>query len=86
MNGSMTIVESVPDKSVKLKLMFEGFDDPLMVNIQLEPVAEGTKVTWTDEGKSGNNPIYKYMCLMMDSMIGGSMEKSFDNIKKICEE
>ncbi|MCO4294789.1 SRPBCC family protein [Solitalea sp. MAHUQ-68] len=85
MNGSMTITESVPNKHVKILLQFEGFDDPLQANIDMEPVAEGTKVTWTDEGKLGKNPVYKYMGLMMDKMMGGNMEKSFENIKKQCE-
>lgn len=84
-NGAMEITESVPNKQIKMTLRFEGFDDPMLGDFQFAPVAEGTQVTWTDEGKTGNNPFFKYMCLMMDSMIGGNMEKSFANVKKICE-
>jgi hypothetical protein len=86
MNGSITITESIPNKSVKMSLAFEGFDDPLYGNIQFEPVPEGTKVSWTDEGKMGNNPMYKYLGLFMDSMMGNNMEKSFANIKTLCEK
>ncbi|WP_165784686.1 SRPBCC family protein [Solitalea longa] len=82
MNGSMTIIESAPNQHIKLLLMFEGFDDPLIATIQFEAVPEGTKVTWTDQGKLGKNPVYKYMGLMMDKMMGKNMEQSFENINK----
>ncbi|MNW05941.1 hypothetical protein D3C71_2022690 [compost metagenome] len=68
-----------------MTLRFEGFDEPMLGNFQFEQAGNGTKVTWTDKGSMGNNPIYKYMGLMMNSMIGGNMEKSFENVKKICE-
>ncbi|SMO44155.1 SRPBCC family protein [Solitalea koreensis] len=86
MNGSMTITESIPNKLVKLTLLFEGFNDPLLGEVQFDEVPEGTKVTWTDEGNMGNNPMYKIMGLFMDSMMGKNMEKSFLNVKGICEK
>ncbi|MOA18605.1 Polyketide cyclase / dehydrase and lipid transport [compost metagenome] len=84
-NGAMEITESTPNKEIKMTLRFEGFDKPMLGDFQFEPVANGTKVTWTDKGSMGNNPFYKYMGLMMNSMIGGNMEKSFENVKKLCE-
>lgn len=84
--GEMTIVKSEPPKNFEFTIVFEGFDNPMYGYVTLEPVAEGTKVTWTDKGNMGNNPLYKYMALFMDGMMGGNMDKSFDNIRKIVEQ
>ena len=83
--GEMTIVKSEPGKELDFTIAFEGFDEPMYGFVTLEPVAEGTKVTWMDKGNMGNNPLYKYMGLFMDGMMGGNMEKSLDNVRKAVE-
>ncbi|MGX5820997.1 SRPBCC family protein [Chitinophaga lutea] len=84
--GTMTITESVPGQRVKFNIVFGGFDDPMYGDIQLEAVPEGTRVTWENKGRMGNNPLYKWMGLFMDKMMGSAIDKSFDNIRKICEK
>lgn len=84
--GEMTIVKSDPPKAMEFTIAFEGFDDPMYGYVNFEAVPEGTKVTWTDKGNMGNNPLYKYMGLFMDNMMGSNMEKSFENIRRVVEK
>ncbi|WP_343704164.1 SRPBCC family protein [Chitinophaga sp.] len=84
--GEMTIVKSEPPKTMEFTIAFEGFDEPMYGYVNFEAVPEGTKVTWTDKGSMGNNPLYKYMGLFMENMMGGNMEKSFDNIRRVVEK
>lgn len=84
--GEMTITKSEPPSTMEFTIAFEGFDDPMIGIVTFEPVAEGTRVTWTDKGEMGNNPMYKYMGLFMDKMMGDNMDQSLENIRKTCEK
>ncbi|MFZ4542184.1 MAG: SRPBCC family protein [Rickettsiales bacterium] len=82
--GTMTISESMPNKSVQLKLVF---DKPLPgeadSEILLTPEASGTKVTWSMSGKK--DFMGKLMGLIMDcdKMIGDQYEKGLANLKAV---
>ena len=82
--GSMTILESKPNEKIHIKL---DFVKPMAatndVHFTFEPEGDGTKVTWTMDGK--NNFFCKAMCLFMDmdKMVGGEFEKGLADIKKV---
>jgi hypothetical protein len=85
--GSMTILDSQPNKRVQIKLdfirPFEGTSD---VQFALKPEGDQTHVTWSMAGK--NNFIAKAIGLVMDcdKMIGDSYEQGLANIKEIVEK
>lgn len=84
--GKMTIVESQPFTSVKLRLEFlrpmEGTAD-----VDFLLVADGaqTDVTWNYSGKK--NYLAKVMCLFMnmDKMMGSALENGLAKLKQIAE-
>lgn len=84
--GSATIVESVPNKSVKIAL---EYSEPMVMTqtsyYLLETQGAQTKVTWKVEGK--NTFMGRVMCIFfnMDRAVGSMFEKGLSNLKKLVE-
>ncbi|SIR02156.1 SRPBCC family protein [Solilutibacter tolerans] len=84
--GSMAIIESIPGRKVGMDLEFiEPFASKARTDIDIEPTASGSKVTWSMRGD--NNFISKLMSVFvsMDAMIGKDFEESLANLKRISE-
>jgi uncharacterized protein YndB with AHSA1/START domain len=85
--GSMTILESEPDKLVRIRLDFvKPFEDTSTTEFTLVPEGDQTRVTWSMYGE--NNFVGKAFCLLMDmdKMIGEKYEEGFVSLKKIVED
>jgi carbon monoxide dehydrogenase subunit G len=84
--GKMTIIESVPDERVRMRLEFEKpMKATHLVEFSFEPRTDGTRVTWTMSGRSG------FMCkaiglfMNMDKMCGEQFAEGLANMKRIAE-
>lgn len=85
--GSATVVESVPGKLVKTKLVYtKPFNMEQMAQFDLEPSPEGTLVRWSVEGES--NFVGRFFCLFkdMEKMIGGTFDKGLAKLRVKVEE
>lgn len=82
-DGSLTIKESIPDKSIAIELKFA--DSPASGFYSLEPDGENTKLNFNFSNDAGMNPIGHWINVFMK----GEIEKSFDyageKIKSIAE-
>jgi effector-binding domain-containing protein len=85
MSGTQTIVESTSPTMVKDEMHFEGFDQPSYVTFKFDKQDSGTKVTWMIDGDLGNNPLHRWMGLMMDKMLGEEFEQGLANMKQVAE-
>jgi carbon monoxide dehydrogenase subunit G len=88
--GWQEIVESVEDQRVKTKMGFAGIEGDYYASFVLEPVDEGTKVTWTYDGDVSNTgmmnaAIGKMMGMFLDSMIGTTYEEGLVSLKEVVE-
>ncbi len=84
--GRMEIIESVPSSKVGMDLEFiEPFASKARTDIDIEPTATGSKVTWSMRGE--NNFISKLMSVFvsMDAMIGKDFEEGLANLKQLAE-
>jgi len=85
--GSMTILESKPNESVKIKLQFlKPFEGEALTQFTIKPEDDQTAVTWSMDGK--NNFVAKLLCLLimdMEKMIGGKYEEGLAKMKSIVE-
>lgn len=82
--GSMTILESDPNKLVRIRLEFiKPFEDTSTTEFTLAPEGNQTRVAWSMYGE--NNFVGKAFCLLMDmdKMIGEKYDEGFANMKKI---
>ena len=82
-DGSLTIKESIPDKSIALELKFA--DNPASGFYSVEPDEGNTKLSFNFSNDAGMNPIGRWINVFMK----GEIEKSFDyageKIKAIAE-
>lgn len=84
--GKLTIEEIVENKSIRSKLVFltpQTMESS--VDWKFEPITEGTKVTWGNDGTL-DYPVGRYIGLLMDRMMGADFEKGLANLKKLSEE
>ncbi|WP_374348155.1 SRPBCC family protein [Chitinimonas sp.] len=85
-SGSMTFTASDPGRQLVYKLEFPEFGMVSTGSLSLEPVAGGSKLSWTNEGDMGINPLSRYMGLMMDRMVGPDFEGGLSNLKQQLEK
>jgi uncharacterized protein YndB with AHSA1/START domain len=84
--GRMTILESEPNKLIKINLEFiRPFESKCLTIFTFTPKGDQTEVTWTMEGE--NNFVGKAFCLFMDmdKMVGGDFEKGLASMKSTVE-
>jgi hypothetical protein len=81
--GQMTIVESKPNESLKIKL---DFTSPTVqsndVYFVLQPEGDGTKVTWTMSGE--RSFVDRIFCTLfrVDATVGAMYEKGLESLGK----
>ena len=85
-NGSMEFSKIDAPKLMQYKLSFPDFGMTSTGTMTLAPVGSGTKVTWTNEGELGNNPMNRYFGLMMDNMVGKDFTSGLQNLKSMVEK
>ena len=83
--GSIKFTRTEPDKGISYDLDFEQGKYKSTGVITLEQAGERIKVTWSNEGDLGGNPINRYFGLMMDKMIGPDFEEGLAKLKEIAE-
>ena len=83
--GEMTFTSVVPNQRVDYALYFPDFQMRSAGEIKLEPVARGTRVTWTNQGDVGANPINRYFAQVMDRLVGPDFEEGLKNLKALAE-
>jgi hypothetical protein len=83
--GRMTFRSADPDKGFTYELYFPDFDSTSTGEIRFERQGESTKVTWTNAGSVGRNPLMHYMALAMDRMVGPDFEAGLANLKALAE-
>lgn len=85
-NGAMEFVAAVPHRHVDYSLSFPELGMTSRGVLTLVPDGAGTRVSWTNEGDMGNNPLNRYFGLMMDSMVGPDFEAGLRNLKSLVEK
>ena len=81
-NGSMEIMEVVPDKYMKSKITIENFN-PFESQFNLTPVAGGTEVSWADSG--GFPFLWRPFGLFSEKMMSPDLEHGLAKLKKYLE-
>ncbi len=85
-NGEMIITETKPNQLFSYDLSFDKGKYQSKGQIIIESFGDSSKVSWTDTGDLGYNPMARYMGLFMDRMMGNDFEKGLTKLKTIAEE
>lgn len=84
--GRMEFVHVVPDERVEFSLTLMDLNLKSRGAFVLEPSKEGTKVTWSNAGDVGTNPLKHYLAMAMDRMAGPDFEQGLANLKALAEK
>ena len=83
-DGEMTLTSAEPDRRIGYRLFFPDFNSTASGAMTFNPISPGaTRVTWTNEGDLGNNPMMRWMGLAMDRMVGNDFAAGLANLKTL---
>lgn len=86
-SGELTLTASEAPRRVAYALYFPDFESRSTGEILIEPRDGGVlKVTWTNGGALGKNPIMRWFGLLFDRMIGGDFLAGLERLKAACEK
>lgn len=85
-DGKMTFTAAEPGKKVVYDLFFPDFGTTSTGELRFESKAAGTEVTWVMNGDMGSNPLFRWMALFGDKMIGPDFEGGLANLKALAEK
>lgn len=85
-DGKMTFTASEPGRRLAYELFFPDFGTTSTGALELAADGTGIKVTWTMNGDMGSNPLYRWMALFMDRMVGPDFEAGLANLKALAEK
>lgn len=84
--GAMEFTRVEPNRRVEYKLHFPDFNMTSNGALTLEPSGKGTRITWTNIGDTGSNPLKHYLSATMDRMVGPDFEQGLANLKALAEK
>ena len=84
--GEMTLVDGDPAHGLRYTLYFPDFDSTSTGAIVLAPAGAGTRVTWTNAGSVGHNPLKHYLAATMDRFVGPDFDAGLRNLKTLAEK
>jgi uncharacterized protein YndB with AHSA1/START domain len=84
--GRMTIVESVPNERIRIRLDFlEPFAATNTSDFTFTPQGDQTRVVWSLHGHNDFTGKVVGLLMDMDAMIGGDFEKGLADLKSLAE-
>ncbi len=81
----MEFTTAVANERVDYALTFPDMGMRSSGQLRLEAAGAGTRVTWTNEGDMGANPVNRYFGLFMDRLVGPDFEGGLKNLKVLVE-
>lgn len=85
--GELTVTVHEPPGRLEYDLFFPEFGMQSKGEVVIAPAAggAGVRVTWSDSGDLGLNPVNRWLGLFLDRMVGGDFEAGLAKLKTISE-
>ncbi|MGH8247674.1 MAG: SRPBCC family protein [Gammaproteobacteria bacterium] len=84
-NGSLKLTAADVKTGVKYELNFEEGKFVCGGAVAMAPAEGGTRVTFSNEGEFGKNPVRRYFGLFIDKKMGGMFEKNLQGLRQKSE-
>ena len=85
-DGAMTFTAVEPARRVAYDLYFPDFGTTSKGDLRFEPSGATTRVTWTMNGDMGKNPLYHWIALAADGMVGKDFAEGLAGLKAAAEK
>lgn len=80
--GTQTIIAAQENRSVTMQIDLGAMGQPVQT-FTLDPVSQGTRVTWSVESQFGINPVGRVFGLFLDRMFGETYERGLQNLAEV---
>lgn len=84
-NGRMTITGVEAGVRIGYRLEFPDMGTSSTGAMELQPADGGVRLVWIDAGDLGMNPIFRWIGLFLDRMIGRDFERGLAKLKSLVE-
>ena len=84
--GSMEFTAAVPGQSLAYRLTFVDMNMVSTGAFTFAPAGDATRVSWTNEGDVGKNPMMRWFVPFLDRMMGPDFEAGLANLKALAEK
>lgn len=85
-DGKMSFTAADAPKQLAYDLYFPDFGTTSRGEFRFQPQpGGGTQVTWLMDGDMGKNPLFHWMALFADGMVGKDFEAGLVNLKAVAE-
>lgn len=85
-DGRMTFTAAEPSARVGYDLFFPDFGTTSSGDLLFVAEGTGTRVSWTMNGDMGKNPLFHWIALFADGMVGKDFEGGLANLKQVAEK
>jgi uncharacterized protein YndB with AHSA1/START domain len=85
-NGSMEFVRVDPNRRIDYVLAFPDMGMKSSGEWTFEPAGNATRVTWTNRGEVGGNPLKHYLAAGMDKLVGPDFDRGLTSLKALAEK
>ena len=85
-DGSMLFTAAEADRRVAYEMTFADFGTTSPGEFRFAPDGAATRVTWTMNGDMGRNPLFHWIALMADGMVGKDFEAGLAGLKEAAEK
>lgn len=85
-DGKMTFTAAEPGQRVAYDLYFPDFGTTSQGDFRFSAAAGGTQVAWTMHGNMGRNPLFRWMALFADGMVGKDFDEGLAQLKVLAEK
>ena len=82
----MTFTAAEANRRLAYELFFPDFGTTSTGALELAADGAGTKVTWSIDGDMGSNPLFHWLALFGDRMVGPDFEAGLANLKALAEK
>jgi uncharacterized protein YndB with AHSA1/START domain len=85
-DGKMTFTSADPGRRVAYDLYFPDFGTTSAGDLVFTAEGSGTRVSWTMNGDMGGNPLFRWIALFADKMVGKDFEAGLAGLKSVAEK
>ena len=85
-SGLMEFTRVAPNSRVEYSLYLPYFNLRSTGIFAIAPAGTGQRVTWTNAGDVGSNPLKHYLAYKMDRLLGPELQASLGNLKLVAEK
>jgi uncharacterized protein YndB with AHSA1/START domain len=85
-DGKMTLTAAEAGRRVAFDLYFPDFGTTSTGELRFAAQGGGTQVSWIMNGNMGSNPLFRWMALFADGMVGKDFEAGLAKLKAVAEK